>query len=57
MIGETYVTYLMFLGLFIIMGIGADDIFVIFNAWEHSEGAVSRLEQVRVRVSVWVGLG
>ena len=36
MIGETYVTYLMFLGLFIIMGIGADDIFVLADAWKQS---------------------
>ena len=36
LLGDPYVTYLMYLGLFIIMGIGADDIFVLVDAWKQA---------------------
>ena len=35
--GEGYITYLMYNGLFIILGIGADDIFVLVDAWKQSK--------------------
>lgn len=35
-----------FLVLFIAMGIGADDVFVIFNAWEQSEIELSSSVEV-----------
>ena len=33
---EEYITYLMYNGVFIILGIGADDIFVLMDAWKQS---------------------
>ena len=36
LMGEEYITYLMYNGAFIILGIGADDIFVLMDAWKQS---------------------
>ncbi|CAN0353931.1 unnamed protein product, partial [Phaeothamnion confervicola] len=33
---EEYVTYLMYLGIFIILGIGADDVFVFYDTWRQA---------------------
>ena len=33
---QDYVTYLMYNGVFIILGIGCDDIFVLMDAWKQS---------------------
>ena len=42
---QDYVTYLMYNGVFIILGIGCDDIFVLMDAWKQS--AMHPSSQVR----------
>ena len=36
LLGFRYISFLQFMGVFIIMGIGADDIFVFYDAWKQS---------------------
>eukprot|EP00232_Nephroselmis_pyriformis_P019643 CAMPEP_0182884958 /NCGR_PEP_ID=MMETSP0034_2-20130328/19317_1 /TAXON_ID=156128 /ORGANISM="Nephroselmis pyriformis, Strain CCMP717" /LENGTH=237 /DNA_ID=CAMNT_0025018199 /DNA_START=8 /DNA_END=717 /DNA_ORIENTATION=- len=41
-LGFKYFPFLNFLGMFVILGIGADDIFVFYDGWRHSEDSLAR---------------